>query len=92
MSAQLTFRGSLRGVSHGVGKQSGKDYTMLTFDTVQGEDLKLKADGHVEVAAEQMRRDLDWVLEVSPRVYQGNTSLTVVHIHGGVNGGKSAKS
>jgi len=78
----MQFRGQLLSVSQRTSK-GGYKYTPLEFNLSSGETFSLSADGHIAVGAEFLRKDLDWVLEIAPKTYQGNTRFTVTRITNG---------
>lgn len=77
----LQFSGQCVGVRHGANQKTNAPYTMIRF-MASGEVFQLKAAGHIDIPAERIERKLDWVLEVEPKVYQGNTSFNVLRITG----------
>jgi len=84
----LTFKGQLLSVEKRKNK-AGADYTLFKFNSSSGEDFSLVADGTVNIGAEYLRRDIDWILHLNVKVFGYQTSFKIAGITGDLGkGGK----
>jgi len=83
---KMTFAGMLLSAVEGVNapEYGGGKFTTLEFSPDEGRVFTMRADGHLAgQVAPAIKRGVEWVLDVEPKVSQGKTSFKVVGISNG---------